>query len=463
MNFRSIAFAAALILSVFASQQNGRAAVTPCEIQVVDKENGWPVPLVKLRTVNNTEFVTDNAGIVAFDLPELMNREVWLDVRGDGYGVPTDGFGNSGVRLKMMPGGNQRIEVTRSMIARRLGRLTGSGIFGEVQKLGGEKDWRETGVLGCDSVQNAVYRGRLHWVWGDTALPNYPLGIFDGTSAVTATNPLSSFEPPARLRLDYFTDVKGAPRGIAKMPGPGPTWLTGLVSLPDASGREHLVATYSKIRGHLQPYQFGLCVWNDATESFEPFKVIWDKASGGKRPLVLDGHAVKWTDSAGKKWILFCNPFPLARCPATFESWGDTNSWEALKPQRTLTSADEHEKIEVHSGAIAWNPWRRRWVTVFVQNHGKPSILGEVWYAEADTPTGPWGPAVKILSHENYTFYNPALHPEFVPDKSPVLLFEGTYSAEFANHPQPTPKYNYNQILYRLDLDDPRLLPARGK
>ena len=26
-----------------------------------------------------------------------------------------------------------------------------------------------------------------------------------------------------------------------------------------------------------------------------------------------------------------------------------------------------------------------------------------------------------------------------------------------------TPRYNYNQILYRLDLDDPRLLPARQK
>ena len=37
------------------------------------------------------------------------------------------------------------------------------------------------------------------------------------------------------------------------------------------------------------------------------------------------------------------------------------------------------------------------------------------------------------------------------------LLFEGTYTAEFANHAQPTPRYNYNQILYRLDLDDPKL------
>ena len=46
--------------------------------------------------------------------------------------------------------------------------------------------------------------------------------------------------------------------------------------------------------------------------------------------------------------------------------------------------------------------------------------------------------------------------------KSPVLLFEGTYTTSFADRPQPTPRYDYNQMLYRLDLDDPRLAKARG-
>ena len=91
----------------------------------------------------------------------------------------------------------------------------------------------------------------------------------------------------------------------------------------------------------------------------------------------------------------------------------------------------------------------------------QPSAFGEVWYAEADSPYGPWGPAVKVLSHENYTFYNPRLHPEFTPADSPILLFEGTYTQTFANRPEPTPRYDYNQILYRLDLDDPKLAPAQ--
>jgi hypothetical protein len=116
--------------------------------------------------------------------------------------------------------------------------------------------------------------------------------------------------------------------------------------------------------------------------------------------------------------------------------------------------------VTPHSGSIAWNGYRKRWVTVFMEAFGKPSVFGELWYAEADAPTGPWGPALKVLSHDNYTFYNPRLHPEFTPADSPILLFEGTYTQQFAKNPQPTARYDYNQILYRLDLDDAKLAGA---
>ena len=97
-----------------------------------------------------------------------------------------------------------------------------------------------------------------------------------------------------------------------------------------------------------------------------------------------------------------------------------------------------------------------------MESYGKPSVFGEVWYAEAETPTGPWGKAVKVLSHRNYTFYNPRVDCELTPEKSSVLLFEGTYSQTFADRPLPTPRYDYNQILYRLDLGDPALAGARS-
>ena len=128
-------------------------------------------------------------------------------------------------------------------------------------------------------------------------------------------------------------------------------------------------------------------------------------------------------------------------------------AWEVLRPQGKIGD------IKPHSGSIAWSAYRKRWVTVFVEKWGKPSALGEVWYAEADAPTGPWGAAVKVLSHEDYTFYNPRLHPEF--SRGAALFFEGTYSKEFSGNRQPTPRYDYNQVLYRLDLDDPALAQAR--
>jgi hypothetical protein len=427
----------------------------------VDQESGWPVPLVELRTTHHERFITDNAGVIAMDLPELIGRETWFSVLADGYQARADGFGFRGVRLTPQPGETLTVKVQRTNIAKRLGRITGGGLFAESQKLGRETDWRESGVLGCDSVQNAVHRGRLFWAWGDTTLARYPLGIFHMTSATSATQPLATLEPPLKLRLEYFTDQDGRPRGVAEMSGPGPTWLSGYVSLPAKTGEHRLVASYVKIKPPLEPYECGLCVWNDPRERFEHLRTLWTKSEAAPtHPPLPQGHPVI-VEGDRQKWVLFGDPLPKLRCPATFEAWQDPATWEVLQSQASMVSATDRLPVKPHSGSIAWNAYRQRWVTVFMQAFGKPSAFGELWYAEADAPTGPWGRAVKVLSHKNYTFYNPRLHPEFTPNDSPVLLFEGTYTQTFADRPEATPRYDYNQILYRLDLDDPQLAPAQ--
>jgi hypothetical protein len=435
---------------------------TPCRIEVVEKNSGWPVPLVELRTTHNVRLVTDNAGVIAFDLPELMGRETWFEIHGHGYEVPKDGFGMRGVRVTPERGKTVRIEVTRTNIARRLGRITGAGIFAESQKLGEELDWKESGVLGCDSVQNAVHQGKLFWLWGDTTMARYPMGVFDGTSATTSLQPLKKFEPPIRMPFEYFTDDKGAPRGVAKMPGEGPTWVTAYISLPDKDGQPHLVGSYMKIKQPMEIYQWGLCVWNDATSNFESLRVVWEKSkSSPVPPAIPNGHPIRWKDAARQDFILFGNPMPTLGCRAMFESWQDSSKWLKYKPVEYLLSAADRKPIKLHSGHVAFNPWRKRWIVIFMESFGKPSGFGELWYAEARTPSGPWGKAVKILSHENYTFYNPRIHPEFTALDSPILIFEGTYTQQFADRAQPTARYDYNQMLYRLDLDDPALKPAQ--
>lgn len=431
-------------------------AAEPFAIQVVDRETKWPVPLVELRTTHHLRFVTDNAGRVALDAPELMNVPTWLHVRGHGYSVPKDGFGFSGVRVVPKPGEILVIEVDRALPAKRLGRITGGGLFAESQKLGLELDWKEQGILGCDSVQNAVHRGKLFWAWGDTNLPGYPLGRFHMIGATTSTRPLQSFQPPLRLRYDYYVDDAAVPRNLAEMPGKGPTWLGGFASLPQSDGVTRLVATYSKIQPPMQEYERGLCVWNEETAKFDKHRVLWTRSQDSEEPPPAPlGHPVFTVDEQGRRWAWFGDPFPALRCLATFDAWSDPESWEVLEPQESVSAADDPKKsIKPHRGAVAWNGFRKKWVAIFTQFGGSNSMLGEIWYAEADKPDGPWGDAIKVVTHDRYTFYNPQLHPEFTDSDSPVLLFEATYTHTFSASQEPTPRHDYNQVLYRLDLDE---------
>ena len=98
---------------------------------------------------------------------------------------------------------------------------------------------------------------------------------------------------------------------------------------------------------------------------------------------------------------------------------------------------------------------------IAVQNYGT-SFLGEVWYAEALTPLGPWTSGVKIVTHDKYSFYNPKQHPYFDEQEGRVIYFEGTYSHTFSGNEHPTPRYDYTQIMYRLDLADERLRLPRS-
>jgi hypothetical protein len=114
--------------------------------------------------------------------------------------------------------------------------------------------------------------------------------------------------------------------------------------------------------------------------------------------------------------------------------------------------------VVMHHNSTWASPFRDRFVRVFTELDGTPSRLGEIWYAEADTPMGPWCFARKIVSHQSYSFYNPFLHPHFAQRGGRTLFFEGTYTAAFARSALPTPRHDYNQIMHRLDLEDPRMM-----
>ncbi len=118
-----------------------------------------------------------------------------------------------------------------------------------------------------------------------------------------------------------------------------------------------------------------------------------------------------------------------------------------------MLDTEHGQEVQAHNGSVVWNPYRNAWSMVFTQYRGDTSVLGEIWYAESKRLEGPWKRAKKIATHHQYSFYNPKIHPEFVEQNGKILYFEGTYTTTFSGNSHPTPRYDYNQILYRLDLD----------
>ncbi len=481
----------------------------PFRITVVDSKTGRGVPLVELATVNGIVYVTDSAGVIAFDEPGLMNQEVFFWVKAHGYTYPKDGFDNAGVRLYAAHGGSATVRVDRVNIAQRLYRITGQGIYRDSVLLGDTppvaKPLSSGGVLGQDSVQRALYRGRIYWFWGDTARAPYPLGNFS-LSGATSELPNSSggrgLDPATGIDLTYFVGADGFSRGMCPIEGqPGPVWCDGMTTIADASGRERLLCHFARMKSLGEMHEHGFALYNDDKEVFEPIKRIPLDAK-----LFMRGHPVRAKDADGDYWY-FPSPFPLVRCRADYEFLLDPSEYEAyscLKPGASydaaspalerregrlhyawkrdtglvlqkeqneliakglikqdealiqLCDAESGKQVLGHAGTVSWNAFRGRWILI-VQEVWGTSMCGEVWFAEAQSLVGPWGKARKIVTHHDYSFYNVAHHPFFDQDGGKTIYFEGTYTMAFSGTKTPTPRYDYNQIMYSLDLADPRL------
>ncbi len=429
----------------------------PFVIRVVDAATGRGVPMVELTTVNKVTHITDNAGVAAFDEPGFMERDVYFHVRSHGYEIPRDGFGFRGRRLRTTPGGTAQIKIKRINIAERLCRLTGSGLYHHSVRAGLKVPLKEpllnAGVLGSDSVHTSIFGGKLYWLWGDTNRMRYPLGNFDVTMATTPVQGKGASWPEKGVSYTYFEDGKGFVRRMAPMEGKGPTWLTGLCTLKDRKGQEHLVATYAKVRKSMEAYERGLCEFNPRTATFER-KLTFESP----KDLHPGGHPVRHR-VGGREWIYFGKSLPDMRFPDNYESWLKPGTYEPVKVDEKFTGPDG-ERVKRQHGHIAWNPWRKCYINIFSETWAKPSLLGEIWYAEAPSPEGPWRRAVKVVTHDRYSFYNPMQHPYWAAEEGRIIYLEGTYTQAFSGNPRHTPRYDYNQILYRLDLADPRLQPA---
>lgn len=485
---------------------------TPFGIRVVDAATGRGVPLVELKTVSNVRLYTDSAGWAAIDDPALLGRRVFFSVASHGYEFPADGFGSRGRAIELTPGGSAELKVKRLNVAERLYRLTGEGIYRDSVMLGHQSPIEHplvnAEVAGQDSTQRVIYKGKVYWFWGDTSRQSYPLGHFGMAGATSDLPSAGGLPPDVGVNYRYFIGPDGFSRPMFERTPVGPLqWADGYFVLKDAGGRERMIATVS-IRKSLEVEAGRQLVEFDDDRGV--FRAIRDlPMTSNLRPVGPSFVA----ERDGKSHVYFCRPQPDVRVAADLASATDPARYEAYtclaEGQKTIGSdtklhrdaagklvwawkrdtdpagpdevaqlvklgkmkpdegwfrpadAATGDPVRFQAGSVAWNAYRKKYVMVGNQVGGKPSNLGEVWYLEADAIEGPWAKAVRVVTHDRYSFYNTVHHPFFDGADGRHIYFEGTYSAQFSRENDPTPRYDYNQVMYVLDLGDERLKAAR--
>lgn len=399
-------------------------------IRVVDETTGRGVPLVELELPNKVKYWTDSAGVASLNERSLKDHEVFIKIRSHGYEYPHKTPMGRGTIVKIESNRPKELSIRRTMIAERLYRLTGEGIYRDSIMAGlpipkKEPVWNGQ-VLGQDTVSTTIYRDKIFWIWGDTIGPAYW-----NFSVSAATSDLQD-DPAIAINYDYFVNSKGQSKEMLPLTGKGLVWIEGLIPMNDPSGNERLIATYKRQDGLKFPEECGLALFDDEAQIFRPWvQLPCTKRHKSSHPFLHDGY-----------WYLY----PGLRVPNDWAAIQDPTQWEKRNVQLPPDSKGP--------SCVVWNEYRQRWILLLED-------FGDVYYAEANQPEGPYGTAVKIILHNNYNFYNVTTHTFFNQENGRVIYIEGTYTDSFVNAPESTPRYNYNQIMYRLRLDDPRLSEAQ--
>jgi len=493
-------------------------AAEPFVIEVVDAATGRGVPLVELRTTSSVCFYTDSAGLVAIDDPALQGRKIWFGVRSFGYEYPADGFGYRGVVLDVQPGKTHQLKINRKQLAERMYRVTGEGIYRDSVLAGRKPPIEEpllnAQVVGQDSVQPVVYRDQLYLFWGDTVRQAYPLGLFAMAGATTKLPQHGGLDPAVGVQLNYFVGKDGFARNMAPLDAPGPVWVEGVYTIKDDQGIERMIGHYSRMERLDKPVERGVMLFDDESQTFKKIRELPLES-----PLASMGKPFR-VELDGVEYLYFADPYPCIRVRADWKSVNDLTQFEGFTPLKPgakfddkqpeldrdadgnvifawkrntppltveqlqkliddgqiqaeasplrLTDVETGKPVMIHRGSVHWNEFRQKYVMIFNQIGGQ-SMLGEVWYAEAARPEGPWHKTRKIATHYlpatggadkqamTMDYYNPCQHPYFAQEGGRLIYFEGTYANSFSGYPVPTPRYEYNQLMYRLDLADERL------
>jgi hypothetical protein len=466
-------------------------------IRAVDSVTMRGVPLVEFAPAAGEAQWSDSQGMVAYCDPDSVGTTVTFTVTTDGYALAS----GTTVSLATTAGGSQTVPLVREYAGECLYRVTGQGIYRDSVLLGLKTPLANPDidglVMGQDTPSTFVYGGTLWWLWQDTERAAYPLGNFDTSGATSALPGDGGLSPDLGSNTTYFVDSNEFSRGMVDttadpMAASGSAagiWLGDIVAVVDPQGQTQIFGNY---------YANAKTPWNALAEldpTTSTFDYVADYPDGATIP---GGRSLLVKDASGITYAYWSNP---VRFPATVAGVSDFAALQAFSalpadggtalatnPDGTLAYAwtagaapvtaaaltaahvdgdqglDGHVTdiasgagVQVANDSAMWNDYRKRFSKIIQQQYGT-SFLGESWYIEGDTPLGPWVYARKVVTHDDgYTFYNPNIVPYFSEAGGRIIFYDATYTAAYTSL-TPTPRYNYNEIMYRLDLDDPRLV-----
>ena len=474
-------------------------------ITTVDAADGRGIPLVELEAFNALTWQSDNLGNIAVIEPDLIGKTVRFLVRGHGYRIPSiDFFGERSVTVKIEPGASCTVALERTAIAERLYRITGSGRYRDSTLAGIDVSDHPVdlvgNVIGLDSAVPVVWQNRLLSFYGDT-LGSDRINLSGSGGEVDLSKP---GVPDRQFPLKFFVDATGFARRMVPLSEPGFVWIETVLPLTadtDAD-KQILAARYVVHKTLEEAVETGYAVFDELQGVFIPFRRFESKRqhkSARAMPVKygdVTGFCLQPWERITRTLSAFVTPeeyehytclsevAPASATPAAckiddrwFNIERDADGHPVLRwrrgslpynavVQRQLLK-DGHIKadeiwlrlIEMGSGrrladftgSISYNRYRERWI-MFAQGD-----TGEIWYSEADTFTGPWLYARRIIDHDAYNFYNPVHHPWFDADDGRTVYLEGTFTAFFTEKEHKKPRTDYNQVMYRMKLDDDRL------
>lgn len=466
------------------------------KIRVIDAETKRGVPMVGLVPLTQQRYYSDSNGLIAFDEPGLMEKVVYFEVMSEGYEYPQDLEDKRAVNLFTKAGDSAIVEIRRTSVAERLYRSTGVGIYRDSELLGEsspiDNPIINADVIGQDSNLTAIYKDQIFWIWGDTFLPPTYKGSFSVNGATSLLPGKGGLDPNKGVNYHYFEDKKGQSRPMIHLKSPGYVWFDWIMNFKDENGAEQLVVKYANVNYYFGNYERGIAVFNDETQIFEDYKSVPE--------WLPEGHTCHHPFIGrhnGKDLMHLTTNFSYSRVQPKLESVANPKTYEAFtclkqgakfdaknpqldrdkdgkliyawKPDTEPVNYDQQEQLikdnliqpeeawiqltdintgnrlpSVGRGSVYWNDYRKKWILI--------TGAMDAWYSEADTPIGPWVYARKIAEHRSF-LYNPTQQPIFDQKNGEEIFFEGTFT-KFLSSEERVPRYDYNQLTYKLTLSN---------